>query len=233
MFQCSFRLLFKCILVPSWPIVLQCICPVFSGGLVHFRQRFMSFLGWYLLCLNSGSASFEGPSLCGPRRWVLGRDLVNPINRCENGSRAFGAFPGCVTLTWWFLPPRPTKVMIYATRCRHFLSFFFIFLGVQRIVAMHPPKNLGGKHSYIKKHFFFLIFFMYVCFYVLFVCILVPSPCWKKQYRPSPNHNIFWSPARPAYVVFWCWFWCWSMLVFPTGLGQMFSGVFVHYSVVV
>ena len=26
-----------------------------------------------------------------------------------------------------------------------------------------------------------------------------------------------WSPPRPAYVVFWCWFWCWSILVFPAG----------------
>ena len=41
---------------------------------------------------------------------------------------AFRAFPGCVTrcftLTSQFLPPRPTKVTIYATRCRHFLSYF-------------------------------------------------------------------------------------------------------------
>ena len=27
----------------------------------------------------------------------------------------------------WFLPPRPTKVTIYTTLCRHFLSFFLIF----------------------------------------------------------------------------------------------------------
>ena len=44
---------------------------------------------------------------------------------------AFGAFPGCVTrcftLTSRFLPPRPAKVTIYATRCRHFLSFFLLF----------------------------------------------------------------------------------------------------------
>ena len=45
--------------------------------------------------------------------------------------RAFGAFPGCVTrcftLTSGFLPPRPAKVMIYATWCRRFLSFFLHF----------------------------------------------------------------------------------------------------------
>ena len=26
-----------------------------------------------------------------------------------------------------------------------------------------------------------------------------------------------WLVARPAYVVFWCWFWCWSMLFFSSG----------------
>ena len=30
----------------------------------------------------------------------------------------------CFTLTSRFLPPRPTKVMIYATQCHHCISFF-------------------------------------------------------------------------------------------------------------
>ena len=51
------------------------------------------------------------------------------VVKCDG--RAFGAFPGCVTrcftLTSRFLPPRPAKVTIYATRCRHFLSFFLLF----------------------------------------------------------------------------------------------------------
>ena len=36
----------------------------------------------YLLCLNSGSASFEGPGICGLRRRVLQRDFVNHVSRC-------------------------------------------------------------------------------------------------------------------------------------------------------
>ena len=58
-------------------------------------------------------------------------------------------------LTSRFLPLRPAKVTIYATRCRHFLSFFLLFLGVQRIlghvrprrfVVVHPPKT-GRRRS--------------------------------------------------------------------------------------
>ena len=73
---------------------------------------------------------------------------------------AFGAFPGCVTrcftLVSRFLPPRPSKVTIYATRCRRFLFFFLLFLGArrilgyvrpQRIVVVHPPKR--GKEGRI------------------------------------------------------------------------------------
>ena len=64
---------------------------------------------------------------------------------------AFGAFPGCVTscftLTSWFLPPRPTKVTIYAKWCRHF-SLSFFFSGVQRIfVYMRPWKDDSGASS--------------------------------------------------------------------------------------
>ena len=54
-----------------------------------------------------------------------------------------------------FLPPRPAKVMIYATWCRHFPSLVLsCFSGVQsilgyvrprRIVAVHPPKT--GRRS--------------------------------------------------------------------------------------
>ena len=66
----------------------------------------------HLLCLNSGSASFEGPGLCGLWRRVLQRP---------------GCVTRCFTLTSWFLPLRPTTVTIYATWCRHFLSFFLLF----------------------------------------------------------------------------------------------------------
>ena len=72
---------------------------------------------------------------------------------------AFGAFPGCVTrcftLTSRFLPPRPAKVTIYATRCRHFSVFLSSFPGAQRIlgyvrpwrtVVLHPPKT-GKRRS--------------------------------------------------------------------------------------
>ena len=46
----------------------------------------------HLLCLNSGSASFEGPGLWGLRRWVFRRGTV-----VKWDGLAFGAFPGCVT----------------------------------------------------------------------------------------------------------------------------------------
>ena len=38
-----------------------------------------------LLYLNSGSASFKGLGLCGLRRRVLRRDLVNRVSRCQMG----------------------------------------------------------------------------------------------------------------------------------------------------
>ena len=78
------------------------------------------------------------------------------VVKCDG--RAFGSFPGCVTrcftLTSRFLPPRPVKVTTYATRCRHFLSFFRLFgraknLGIceaMRIVAVHPPET-GSRRS--------------------------------------------------------------------------------------
>ena len=70
-------------------------------------------------------------------------------------SLAFGAFPGCVvrcfTLTLRFLLPRPAKVMIYATRCRHFSSFsgaqrILGYVRPRRIVAVHPPET-GNTRS--------------------------------------------------------------------------------------
>ena len=60
---------------------------------------------------------------------------------------AFGTLPGCVTrcftLTSQFLPPRPVKVTIYATWCRHFLSFFLLFRARKESWDMwsHPPKR--------------------------------------------------------------------------------------------
>ena len=51
------------------------------------------------------------------------------VVKCDGPACA--AFPGCITrcftLTSQFLPPRPMKVTIYATWCRHFLSFFLLF----------------------------------------------------------------------------------------------------------
>ena len=64
------------------------------------------------------------------------------------------------TLTSWFLPPRPVKVTIYATQCRHFLSFFLLFSGMlrilgyrrpRRIVVVHPPK-WGKRRSICVLH---------------------------------------------------------------------------------
>ena len=66
---------------------------------------------------------FEGES--------FGETLLTTSAVVKLDSLAFGAFPGrvtrCFTFTSRLLPPRPAKVMIYATRCRHFLSFFLLF----------------------------------------------------------------------------------------------------------
>ena len=40
---------------------------------------------------------------------------------------AYSCITRCFTLTSWFLTPRPAKVTIYATWCRHFLSFFLLY----------------------------------------------------------------------------------------------------------
>ena len=73
---------------------------------------------------DSAFAVFEGES--------FGETLLTTSAVVKCDGLDFGAFPGCVTrcftLTSPFLPPRPAKVTIYATRCRHFLSFFLLFL---------------------------------------------------------------------------------------------------------
>ena len=48
------------------------------------------------------------------------------------------------------------------------------------------------------------------CFIIILKTSICPKHCpaGKKLLRPAPKHNICWScssPARPAYVVFWCW----------------------------
>ena len=53
------------------------------------------------------------------------------------------------------------------------------------------------------------------CLLCVFLCCF---PCWKKQQRPAPKHNIcWWHQQDHHYVMFWCWFWCWFMLFFPAG----------------
>ena len=66
---------------------------------------------------------FEGDS--------FGETLLTHSAVVKLDGLAFGAFPGCIfkcfTLTSRFLPPRPTKVTIYATKCRHFLFFSLLW----------------------------------------------------------------------------------------------------------
>ena len=71
---------------------------------------------------------------------------------------AFGAFPGCVTrcftLTSRFLPPRLVKVTIYATRCRHFLSFFLI-LRVRKLWCFCSQVSLrSARANSSARHYF-------------------------------------------------------------------------------
>ena len=114
--------------------LLACVSIYWLGSNKHFlliqakvKQLQHSTL---LLCLNSECASFEGPSL-----WGL----------------AFGAFPGfvtrCFTLTSRFLLPRPAKVTIYATRCRHFLSFFLLFRGHKESWVREATKDNSRASS--------------------------------------------------------------------------------------
>ena len=109
---------------------ISCLCRNTSS---HSSNKFISCSLKPLICsdLIQGLhpskdpvfAAFEGESF---RETLLTSSVV-----VKRGGLAFGAFPGCVTrcftLTSRFLPPRPAKVTIYATRCRHFLSFFLLF----------------------------------------------------------------------------------------------------------
>ena len=70
---------------------------------------------------------------------------------CADGL-AFGAFPGCITrcftFTSRFLLPRPAKVTIYATRCRHFFSFFpLLFRCTKNLGMCEAMKDLSGSSS--------------------------------------------------------------------------------------
>ena len=77
----------------------------------------------------------------------LGETLLTVV-KCD--SLAFGAFPGCITRCFtrmsWFLPPRPAKVTIYATWCRHFLSFSY-FSGAQRILGYVRPRRIVKREK--------------------------------------------------------------------------------------
>ena len=114
-----------------------------------------------LLCLNSGSASFEGPGLCGLRRRVLCRDPVNCVSCCEMGRSSLRS------ISWlrhqiFFYPCVKTSAAPahVGDDLRHVMSPFslfpFSFSGTQRIleyvrprriVAIHPPKQ--GKEGCI------------------------------------------------------------------------------------
>ena len=65
---------------------------------------------------------------------------------------ASGAFPGCITrcFTSRFLPPRPAKVAIYATRCRHFLSFSF-FGRTNNLGICEATKDSSGASPRMKE----------------------------------------------------------------------------------
>ena len=79
------------------------------------------------------------------------------VVKCDG--RAFGAFPGCVTrcftLTSRFLPPRPVKVTIYGTRCRHFAAFWGAFarrcdvIGLQMWPTKVADPDLRHSHCVI------------------------------------------------------------------------------------
>ena len=96
-----------------------------TAAVCQFRSASSEGLGlWRTRPLkDSACVVFEGESF---RETSL---TSSAVVKCDG--LAFGAFPGCVTrcftLTSRFLPPRPAKVTIYATRCRHFLSFFLLF----------------------------------------------------------------------------------------------------------
>ena len=100
-----------------------------------------------LLCLSSGSVSVWSLK-ASPSETLL---TSSAIVKCDG--LAFGAFPGCVTrcftLTSRFLPPRPAKVTIYATWCRHCLSFFFFWcrknLGICEATKDHSDASSKNR----------------------------------------------------------------------------------------
>ena len=149
-------------------------------------------------CLSSGSASSEGLGLCGLRRRVL---LVNHVSRCWDGLVS-GAFPGCVTrcfsLTSRFLPPRPAKVTIYVTQCRHFLSFLSSFSGVQRILGYLRPRSIVAVHlSRTGKR-------RSICGLHLeenWDDLRVAFKCWCEGCRPELRHSARLSSVTPADAV--------------------------------
>ena len=139
----------------------------------------------YRLSPNSGAASSKGPGLCSLSKASPSERPSKAASAVAKWDG--WAFPGCITrcsrlypypyrirdtliipgeiklwklwklITSRFLLPRPAKVTIYATRCRHFLSFFHFFFSdaqkilryrrPRKIVAVHPQKE--GKEGHI------------------------------------------------------------------------------------
>ena len=58
----------------------------------------------------------------------------------------------CFTITSRFLSPRPAKVTIYATRCRHFLSFFLLFLACKESWDMWGHEGSYPHNREKKEH---------------------------------------------------------------------------------
>ena len=102
---------------------------------------------WNCCCVSiQGLDPLKDSAFVGPSETIL---TSSAVVKCDG--RAFGAFPGCVTrcfsLTSRFLPLRPANVTIYATRRRHFLSFFLLgHVRPRRIEAVHPPET-GRRRS--------------------------------------------------------------------------------------
>ena len=114
-----------------------------------------------LPCLNSGSASFEGPGLWGLRMWVLWRNLVNRINLCLMGRSSLWSISRLHHQMFY-----PYVLISAAHACEsddlcHVMSPFSLFLssflGAQRIlgyvsprriVAVHPPRR-GRRKAHL------------------------------------------------------------------------------------
>ena len=116
-------------------------------------------------CLMSNSyfqlltaASPRPDRVCIPRSASPSETLLTSSAVVKWDGRDFGAFPGCITkcftLTSWFLLPRPAKVTIYATRCRHFLGFFLLLRAYKESweIEVHPPKTPGKRRSVCVLH---------------------------------------------------------------------------------